>query len=585
MSKKEYQELVEELKTIPKGTITKKKISNKIRYYFQWRDENKKTRSRYLKVDEVPDYQKIIHRRQEIEILIKQYQKEYKELFINRKVTFKTAISLKEDLDNKTKIIKGFKCRYQFEALKRYLTLDSNKIIALYGLRRTGKTTMLLQAIDYIGIDDSAYIKIKPDNTMDELLSDLDILLLRGIKNVFIDEITLIQDFISQSAMLADYYAMSGMKIVLSGTDSLSFYLATNQELYDRCYLIHTSYISYKEYAYLLDIHDIDSYIEYGGTLKKENVDYQDLDFFEDTMSFEDEESTRKYIDTAISRNIQNSLKNDIVSNQYKHLSEIYKQDKLTGIINKIVEDINHSFLKEVVSLSFKSHDFGSLKQIISQNNVDIIDKIDEKQLIDKLKTKLQIKDVKVDDNQLNEIKTFLYKLDLIIDLKERISTGKVINSVAFIQPGMRYSIAKTLLSSLFEDDYFMSLDYKTRENIKTILLNDVKGKMLEEIINIALIKKYNKKDYDIFKYRFIRGGEFDIVVVNNKNHDVDLYEIKHTSNINSNQTKYLDDNNMLNAISYSFGNIKNKYVLYKGDNKKINDINYVNIERFLSSL
>ena len=71
MSKKEYQELVEELKTIPKGTITKKKISNKIRYYFQWRDENKKTRSRYLKVDEVPDYQKIIHRRQEIEILIK----------------------------------------------------------------------------------------------------------------------------------------------------------------------------------------------------------------------------------------------------------------------------------------------------------------------------------------------------------------------------------------------------------------------------------------------------------------------------------------------------------------------------------
>ena len=39
----------------------------------------------------------------------------------------------------------------------------------------------------------------------------------------FIDEVTLMPDFIDSAALFSDIYAAQGMKIVLSGTDSLGF--------------------------------------------------------------------------------------------------------------------------------------------------------------------------------------------------------------------------------------------------------------------------------------------------------------------------------------------------------------------------
>jgi len=42
---------------------------------------------------------------------------------------------------------------------------------------------------------------------------------------------------------------MMGMKLVLSGTDSLGFAMANRDELYDRSVMIHTSFIPFREYA------------------------------------------------------------------------------------------------------------------------------------------------------------------------------------------------------------------------------------------------------------------------------------------------------------------------------------------------
>ena len=39
------------------------------------------------------------------------------------------------------------------------------------------------------------------------------------------------------------------MKIVLSGTDSLGFWLAMDEELYDRAKSIHTTFIPYRSIA------------------------------------------------------------------------------------------------------------------------------------------------------------------------------------------------------------------------------------------------------------------------------------------------------------------------------------------------
>lgn len=78
--------------------------------------------------------------------------------------------------------------------------------------------------------------------------------------------------------MFSDVYAAQGMHIVLSGTDSLGFWLSQYNELYDRAKIIHTTFIPYREHARLLGSSDIDEYIRYGGTLRAGSIDFANVD-------------------------------------------------------------------------------------------------------------------------------------------------------------------------------------------------------------------------------------------------------------------------------------------------------------------
>jgi hypothetical protein len=86
------------------------------------------------------------------------------------------------------------------------------------------------------------------------------------------------------------------MKIVLSGTDSLGFWFAVHQELYDRAKMVHTIFIPYQEHSRLLGINSIDEYIRYGGTLRA---------------------------------------------------------GELTEVLHRVIEDMNHSFLVSVLTRDF----------------------------------------------------------------------------------------------------------------------------------------------------------------------------------------------------------------------------------------
>ena len=107
------------------------------------------------------------------------------------------------------------------------------------------------------------YIKASTENTIEELKADLKLANKLKYKYILIDEITLIEKFIDNAALLSYVYAVQGMKIVLSGADSLGFWLAQNEEFYDRAVTIHTTFVSFREYSRLLKIDDIDEYIRY----------------------------------------------------------------------------------------------------------------------------------------------------------------------------------------------------------------------------------------------------------------------------------------------------------------------------------
>ena len=481
-----------------------------------------------------------------------------------------------------------------FSTLQKFVAGSyDGKICILYGLRRTGKTTLLFQMLSELPIEKTAYIKVQTTDDMSRLTKDLKALFELGYRYVFIDEITLLSDFIDTAAVLSDVFSMMGMKIVVSGTDSLGFAMANRDELYDRSVTIHTSFIPFREYARLLNIRSVDSYIEYGGTLKMENMSFDDPDAAFDEVAFRDDESTRKYIDTAISRNIQHTLKNDHYGEYFNQLRELYEKGELTNVINRIVQHMNHRFVLRVVEDEFKSHDFGSAKELLLHDlpaeRATVLYDVNEKQILERLKAIIEVKEksettVPITQEHIDKVKKYLLMLDLIVNCPERYESGKQAEHIVFSQPGMRYAIAKALVYSLMQDAYFASISEADKAYITGKILDDVKGRMLEDIVLLE-VRKTAPSTMEAFKFKFDAGGEFDMVIYDKAGQNCRIYEIKHSTEANEKQTLHLRDGEKCQIVEKRFGPISGKFVLYRGKDKFAEGVQYLNVENFLCGL
>ena len=481
-----------------------------------------------------------------------------------------------------------------FSTLQKFVAGSyGGKICILYGLRRTGKTTLLFQMLSELPIEKTAYIKVQTTDDMSRLTKDLKALFELGYRYVFIDEITLLNDFIDTAAVLSDVFSMMGMKIVVSGTDSLGFAMANRDELYDRSVTIHTSFIPFREYARLLNIRSVNSYIEYGGTLKMENMSFDDPDAAFDEVAFRDDESTRKYIDTAISRNIQHTLKNDHYGEYFNQLRELYEKGELTNVINRIVQHMNHRFVLRVVENEFKSHDFGSAKDMFLHDfpaeRATVLYDVDEKQILERLKAIIEVKEksettVPVTQEHIDKVKKYLLMLDLIVNCPERYESGKQAEHIVFSQPGMRYAIAKALVYSLMQDAYFASISEADKAYITGKILDDVKGRMLEDIVLLE-VRKTAPSTMEAFKFKFDAGGEFDMVIYDKAGQNCRIYEIKHSTEVNEKQTIHLRDAEKCQIVENRFGPISGKFVLYRGKDTFAEGVQYLNVENFLCGL
>ena len=481
-----------------------------------------------------------------------------------------------------------------FSTLQKFVNGSyDGKICILYGLRRTGKTTLLYQMLSELPIEKTAYIKVQTIDDMSRLTKDLKALFELGYRYVFIDEITLLSDFIDTAAVLSDVFSMMGMKIVVSGTDSLGFAMANRDELYDRSVTIHTSFIPFREYARLLNIRSVDSYIEYGGTLKMENMSFDDPDAAFDEVAFRDDESTRKYIDTAISRNIQHTLKNDHYGEYFNQLRELYEKGELTNVINRIVQHMNHRFVLRVVEDEFKSHDFGSAKELLLHDlpaeRATVLYDVNEKQILERLKAIIEVKEksettVPITQEHIDKVKKYLLMLDLIVNCPERYESGKQAEHIVFSQPGMRYAIAKALVYSLMQDAYFASISEADKAYITGKILDDVKGRMLEDIVLLE-VRKTAPSTMEAFKFKFDAGGEFDMVIYDKAGQNCRIYEIKHSTEVNEKQTIHLRDAEKCQIVENRFGPISGKFVLYRGKDTFAEGVQYLNVENFLCGL
>jgi hypothetical protein len=396
----------------------------------------------------------------------------------------------------------------------------------------------------------------------------------------------MMDDYIQGAALFSDVFASSGMKIVLSGTDSLGFVFSEDEQLYDRCILLHTTFIPFREFSNVLGIHDIDQYMEFGGTMSQSGDNYN-------KGIFGTKKSTADYVNTAIARNIQHSLKNYQYGSHFRNLKSLYDKGELTSAINRIVEDMNHAFTIEVLTRTFKSHDFGSAKDIMRkdrENPTDILDDVDGEKITERLKKLLKIRNkeeqkIDIQDVHRLEIKEYLDLLDLTCDIplvNMNDLNNKQVTTV-FSQPGLRYSQAESLIKSLMMDETFRNVDAQERKRITERILDDIKGRMLEEIVQLET-KKANP-NLEVFKLQFA-VGEFDMVVYDSENVCCKIYEIKHSKEKSPFQYRHLINEDNCKQTEFRYGKILEKVVLYRGESySEENGIQYKNVEDYLMGI
>lgn len=583
-----------EIAILPAGSITKKKINDKDYYYHRINRDGKRIEN-YIDFDEVDDLKKQIEKRKALEKELKELTaKVHTEKKPAKKkkadIKFNTSVRIGYALEEQLVVSKRFKKRECIDRIRKYVFGERNdKVFIIYGLRRTGKTTMIRQILAEMSLEEftrAAFIQIRSSDTWDDINADLRTLEQNGFKYIFIDEVTLLEDFVEGAALFADIYASSGMKVVLSGTDSLGFAFTKEEELYDRCIMLHTTFIPYREFENVLGIKGIDEYIRYGGTMSLSGENYN-----EDTV-FSNARNAEEYIDTAIAKNIQHSLKMYKYGGHFRSLLDLYESGELTNVINRVVENINHSFTRNVVERTFKSHDISVTDSNLMRDRdkpINIKEHMDVDVVTRGIMQVLEIlnkeeQSIDIEDAHLVQIKEYLKLLDLImeIDLEYLPEVENKSRVTVITQPGMRYAQAKAVVENMLADAKFKELAIVERHRIIDRLLNEVRGRMMEDIV--LLETKIANPDKHVFKLQF-PIGEFDMVVFDPKALNCKIYEVKYSKEHVPNQYRHLKDKEKSAMTVHRYGEIMGRYVIYRGENLMDGDVEYLNVEEYLKSM
>lgn len=601
-------ELEKQISMLPPGGITKKTIKGKDYFYHRW-TENKRRREKYIPMEAVDVFRAQIERRkaleQELNALKAQLPRKtgYDDLLERStrsaqflmeprfpQPSFSVNVLAGEALASFSEAVCNYKKRACFQQLHDYIYGEAqDKVLILYGLRRTGKTTMIRQIFAEMSEEErarSAFIQITTRDSLAVVNRDLNTLRAQGFRNVFLDEVTLMEDFVEGAALFSDVFAACGMKIVLSGTDSLGFLFTEDEQLYDRCIMIHTTFIPYREFESVLGIHGIDEYIRYGGTMSLSGVHYNEH------STFASKESADEYVDTAIARNIQHSLHCYQYEGHFRHLRDLYDRNELTSAINRVVEDINHRFTLEVLTREWKSHDLG-----ISAGNLrrdrehpsDILDRVDLLMVTERLRELLEIRNkneqtVKLDDIHGTEIKEYLELLDLTqdIDVRHMPDVRTQGSRTVIAQPGLRYAQAGALIRSLLVDERFSALSLVERNAVQERILTEIRGRMLEDIVLLETQLAHPKKQVFVLQFPV---GEFDMVVFDTEAACCQIFEIKHSEEMVPQQYRHLINEEKCAQTEHRYGPITGKFVLYRGTNQCVGEVQYRNVEDYLREM
>jgi hypothetical protein len=138
-------ELERHIFDLPAGSITKKTVNGKEYFCHRW-TENKKRQKKYIPADELENFRAQIERRKELEQEMKALKKQLPKAKPADISAFTTNVRTGEALHSFASPVRAYRKRECFRQLHDYVYGEpQDKVFILYGLRRTGKTTMIRQ--------------------------------------------------------------------------------------------------------------------------------------------------------------------------------------------------------------------------------------------------------------------------------------------------------------------------------------------------------------------------------------------------------------------------------------------------------
>lgn len=196
-------------------------------------------------------------------------------------------------------------------------------------------------------------------------------------------------------------------------------------------------------------------------------------------------------------------------------------------VADRLDEYMNHRFLISVLTDDFLSHDLrltaaNLRKERDPEKRTEALDAIDTEAVTQRLMELLDIRNkeeqsIGITTAHIIEIKQYLTALELIVDCPiESADPGiEPVEHILFTQPGMRYCQAQALIHSLLKDEQFSALSEYDKTQITGRILEEVRGRMMEDIVLLETMKAADK-DHRVFKLQF-EAGEFDMVIYDQK--------------------------------------------------------------------
>lgn len=571
------EELERRIRELPPGYLSIKTIRGKERYYHQWYADGRQ-HTEYVRAEDFPDLKEKLDLRRRMQARLS----DLREAAVAE--PYRTRVVTGSGLEAMAENANGTRRRDCYGRLRRYLESSEPTVAVLYGLRRTGKTMLIYQALADMSADrlaGTAYIVVGHNNTITDLNMDLARLRNQGYGCFFIDEVTKLRDFIDNSYFFADVLAATGARVVLTGTDSLGFWVASRNDLYGKAVMIHTTWIPFREHSRILGTDDIDDYIRMGGVLRHGETSLDDPGLFVDEMPFDGADEVEDYVGLAISKNIENTLSHFDRGTRFREMYGLHMANEFTGVVNRIVEDINHSFVLEALERDFASEMDEGFE----------LERADFDMVVNRLKGMLEIRDagereVEPSEKHVSQLRDYLFAMDVFARLPV-VSTDDsldVSDYTVCIQPGLRYFQATALIDSLATDGMISRLDDAKRSRMFAMIRDMIPGQILEEAVIYDTMRSLGR-GFRVFKL-FMPSGEVDMVVQDAGSGDCVLVEVKHSVRRNDAQFRHLVSESTRDCVEGSFGRIVGRYVLYRGEDAEARcGVRYLDVENYLMNL